>query len=402
MNTQVDIEDENHLADHSIANTAAPHTKKPSKVKKLSFQVHRYVGIVVAVYMLMMSLSGTSLVFHDEIESWLCPESAPIKGESLASNDLIFQKCKEKFPQFEFGNLIADPEHRPTQVFGSGPEGKKITCESNPFTGEFIRLREGNQALKFLCELHFNLLNGSAGRTANGIGALILLTLTVTGLTIWWRGIQSIKASFDLLPKKATVTPRRRVSVILTRNLHATIGACLAPLLVVWGLSGFYFGFPSFVESTVNLFLPVSSQKNEPEIQGATPGRAETSITVDSFVKNARAAAVDFDFVSRISMPDKKKKSVRVWLLKSNATKEKCQVFLDPVSGSVLAVSKSQSTPAGDLFLQTLTKLHFGSIGGSTTKILWLIVGLTPAILAVSGIMIFVQKHLSKKRLHHK
>lgn len=402
MSTQIQIEDSNHRSAPSVSERAQ-HSKKPSKVKKLSFQVHRYLGVLAAAYMLMMSLSGTSLVFHDEIESWLCPESAPLKGTSLASNDLIFHNCKKSFPQFNFANLIADPEHRPTLVFGTGPEGQKITCKTNPFTGEFIALREGNQALKFISDLHFNLLNGSAGRTANGVGAMILLTLTMTGLSIWWRGVQSIKSSFDLLPKKAKVTPKRRVSVILTRNLHATIGACFAPLLVVWGLSGFYFGFPAFVESAVNLFLPVSSQKKEAEIGNADLPRSKSkSMTIDSFVSNAREAASDFDFVSRISMPDKKKKLVRVWLIKTDASKEKCQVFLDPNSGSVLAVSKSESTPAGDLFLQTLTKLHFGSILGNTTKFLWLVVGLTPSILAVSGIMIFIQKHLSKKRLHHK
>lgn len=406
--TERDEIDETLVITRDVSASAAP--KKPPKIKKLAFQLHRYVGLVASVYLLTMSLTGTTLVFHDELANWLCPESPVIQGNGRAAIDLTLKNCRDRFPAFTFANLITDPDNHPTLVFGSTPEGKKITCEVNPFTGDFIKIKAENQILKFISDLHFNLLSGTTGRTANGIGALLLLTLAVTGIITWWRGFSSF--NIDLLPSKKLTTAKRRTSVILTRNLHALVGICVAPFLLIWSISGFYFGFPAFTEKAVNLVLPVSAQKKKSaeDALDQTASQApvlqrKAQLSADFLVKNAQSAAPEFDFFSRISMPDKKKKTVRVWLLKSTASagqsKEKCQVFLDPVTGSVLAVSKSEATPAGDLLLQTLTKLHFGSIGGIWTKSIWIIAGLTPAALAGTGLLIFIQKRRSKKRLKH-
>ncbi|MBX9571023.1 MAG: PepSY domain-containing protein [Candidatus Obscuribacterales bacterium] len=405
MSAQFQLEES--MASELENTTEARRPKHPPLIKKHAFQLHRYIGLVAGLYLTTMSLSGTTLVFHDEIQAWLCPETPPIQGTKRASLDLIFSNCRKQFPQFTFSNLIADPENHPTLVFGSDSSGHKITCETNPFTGDFIQIRNENQVLKFISDLHFNLLNGGNGRTANGIGALLLLTLSVTGLLVWWRGFAPAKSTLHLLPAKSKISAKTRVNVILTRNLHAAVGVCCAPFLLTWSISGFYFGFPSFAERAVNLVLPVSSQRksDEDSIGNASQNSGPNVLTADLIVQNAKDAAPEFDFVSRISMPDKKKKNIRVWLLKTRTNKgeakekENCQVFLDPHSGSVLAVSRSEKTPAGDLFLQTLTKLHFGSIGGTTTKCLWVLAGLTPALMSITGLMIFIQKSRSKKRL---
>jgi uncharacterized iron-regulated membrane protein len=64
-----------------------------------------------------------------------------------------------------------------------------------------------------LIDLHDNLLAGPTGRRVNGVGALALLALAVTGLAIWWAGHQDMASQPD-------ATSRQR----LTWNLHGMVG----------------------------------------------------------------------------------------------------------------------------------------------------------------------------------
>ena len=45
--------------------------------------------------------------------------------------------------------------------------------------------------VEWLVNLHSNLLAGSTGRLANGIGATCLTALCLTGAFIWWPGIKN-------------------------------------------------------------------------------------------------------------------------------------------------------------------------------------------------------------------
>src|SRR5207247_1159807 len=67
-----------------------------------------------------------------------------------------------------------------------------------------------------LLDLHDNLLAGPTGRQVNGLGALAVLALAVTGLVIWWPGIKTWRRSLTL---HRGVGWKR-----LTWHLHSMIG----------------------------------------------------------------------------------------------------------------------------------------------------------------------------------
>ena len=403
MSTQFEIANESTM-DETTELTLSGRFVRSTKVKKVAFNLHKYVGVVAGVYMLIMSLTGIVLVFHDELSEWLNPYSPKIQGTERASFDRIFQNCETASPGFKFKNMMVDLDNHPTLVFGNHADGRKITCEANQFTGEFLKVRDENQILKFITDLHFNLLSGTNGRTANGIGGVILLMLTITGLMIWWRSINSFKTLFKLRPeRKNNAPPVSWLSAIVIKNAHALFGVCFTPFLIIWSISGFYFGFPTFTEQCLNPILPVASQNKtsaEPSIKPNTDPSAK-SRSADELVRAAQNAAPGFDFVTRIAMQDKRKKLARIWLAKTeretNSAKEKCQVFLDPTSATVVSVSRAENPLAGDVFLQTLTKLHFGTIGGIYTKCAWVVAGCIPAILSISGWLIFAYKSKRKR-----
>lgn len=372
------------------------------------FTLHKWVGAVVALWLLTMSLSGVSLVFRDELEELLCPPPTISVGEKRVEFEDFIENMQKKYNGYKVTGFICPrAASRPVQVFAVNDKDKKLSLNADPYTGEILGLRKENEVLEALADLHHNMFNGKTGRAANGIGALCLFALAVTGMIVWWRGIKDWATGFRFSFKGNF----RRVNW----NMHSAVGVWALPFLLIWSISGFYFGFTAFFEKSLNVVFPVSAQKevappdekialeenNQPPsmaiaaMHGAKPN-------LDKMVESAIAAVPREDYVERIAFPDKRRPTLRIWLCNSRSAEDetKTQVFLDPKSGEVLAVAPSNAAPTGDVILQWLTKLHFGSFWGLASKSIWIFIGLAPAILAISGLSLFVHNitHRRAKR----
>jgi uncharacterized iron-regulated membrane protein len=363
-----------------------------SRLRKVVFILHKWIGAIVALYILVMSLTGVSLVFHDELSAWLCPNPAVEGRAERASFGKLIENTELGFPGYKVtGVIVAAEPLQPTSVFAAKGEGEKIHCQVDPYTGTLIGLKKESEVLKFLRELHFNLLNGKTGRAVNGIGAACLFALAVTGIIVWWRGLtnwmQGFRISFSGSLKR------------VNWSAHSALGAWILPFLLLQSISGFYFGFPTFFEQNLNVFAPVSNQKkivepdaNEPASLSSAGGGTITKPGIDKLIEIAQAQSRSRAVVERIAFPDKRRNSVRVWLKDSpvaDANAPRTQVFLAPSTGQVLAVSTSESPPAGDQIIQWLLRFHFGTFFGTASKCAWLLVGLTPAVLATTGLFLF-------------
>ena len=73
-------------------------------------------------------------------------------------------------------------------------------------------------------------------------------------------------------------------------------------------------------------------------------------------------------------------------------------VYLDPRNGRIVRVDDVRTRSAGDAVMAWIGPLHFGTFGGGTTVyILWLLLGLSPALLGVSGILMWWNRVAVKK-----
>jgi uncharacterized iron-regulated membrane protein len=156
-------------------------------VHRLLFQIHLWVGMMAGLYLFVMSLSGSAIVFRNELET--------------AAN----------------------------------------------FNGNVFR------AVEWLVDFHTNLLAGEVGRSVNGIGAMCLTLLCLTGAVIWWPGIDNWRRSLTL---------NWRSSLARTNwDLHNTLGFWCFVFVLMWGISGIYFSFPQPFNDIVDRFEPPSNDK---------------------------------------------------------------------------------------------------------------------------------------------
>jgi len=164
-------------------------------LRKVIFQLHLWSGIGIGLYVFLISVTGSVLVFRNE----LYVAATPAPG---APSD------------------------------GSIPLG--ITLVSK------------------LMELHDDLLGGPTGRSINGIGALLILILAVTGIIVWWPGIRTWKRSLTV--RRHTGWQR------FAWDLHSMVGFWSFAFLIVFALSGAYLGNPDPVQNFADLVEPLTDQ----------------------------------------------------------------------------------------------------------------------------------------------
>jgi uncharacterized iron-regulated membrane protein len=100
-------------------------------------------------------------------------------------------------------------------------------------------------------DLHDNLLSGETGRKVNGIGAVAVLALALTGLAIWWPGSKAWRRSLTL--QRGLGWKR------LTWQLHSVIGFWSLAFTLVFGLSGIYLSFPDVIQDFADRIEPLTS-----------------------------------------------------------------------------------------------------------------------------------------------
>jgi uncharacterized iron-regulated membrane protein len=185
--------------------------------------IHRYVGLTMALFLIVAGLTGSILAFYDELDDWLNPESS--RGHtriSVHSKPLFdaFELCGHALMLVPHARITTiELEVKPDEAYtvylepSIDPATRQPypldfdTLKLNPYTGtEVARSKTSGGAggefefpltrkniLAFIYALHFNLALGETGILVFGIVALIWTFDCFVGfyLTLPPRGKQS-------------------------------------------------------------------------------------------------------------------------------------------------------------------------------------------------------------------
>ena len=105
-------------------------------------------------------------------------------------------------------------------------------------------------------DLHDNLLGGDTGRTVNGVGALLLAVLSLTGLVIWWPGIDGWR--------RALVVDWRANWRRVNWSVHSAFGFWTMLFIFMWAFTGIYLAFPEPFAAVVDYLEPFEEDNFDP------------------------------------------------------------------------------------------------------------------------------------------
>src|SRR5262245_8238641 len=162
-------------------------------LRKALFQIHSWTGIGVGLYILLISTTGSALVFRQEFYRFVRPDAklAGRTGERL-SQDALTESARRLYPDYNITRVVA---RRRGPGLGADVylerNGQSLHRLFDPYPGEDLGDAEppSTRVFEWIADLHDNLLGGRTGRIINGFGAILLVLLCLSGAVIWWQGM---------------------------------------------------------------------------------------------------------------------------------------------------------------------------------------------------------------------
>ncbi|HUK37157.1 MAG TPA: PepSY-associated TM helix domain-containing protein, partial [Vicinamibacterales bacterium] len=220
-------------------------------LRKAVFQVHLWTGVGVGFYTLLISLTGSVLVYRNELYRAATPKPVMVRPSGARlSEDGLKAAAAHAYPEYAVFSISheSSPNEAVTIALRRGNEYKSRLFD--PYTGADLgdAVPLGILLVSRLLSLHDDLFAGSTGRSVNGIAALTLIVMASTGLVVWWPGIGSWRRS---LVVRRHVGWRR-----LAWDLHSAIGFWTFFVILMFGISGAYLGNPETFQDFADRLQP--------------------------------------------------------------------------------------------------------------------------------------------------
>ena len=365
-----------------------------SALRRILFHLHLYAGVTLGLLTVVAGVTGSLLVFRHEIDAVIAPGLLHVRprGERVPLQAVV-DAARRAHPGAVIQHLFLSREPGQAHaVWLKGEGAPRVYVD--PYTGAVLGARapEGT-ATGWLFALHTELLTGARGEVVVLIGALSLVLLSVTGLLLWW------PSAWRLLRSAVTVKWRagwRRA----TFDLHRAFGFWAAGLLCLAAVSGATFvppfrdWFASAVTAATGTPPRAAAPKVVPPRTGAEP------LPVDVHVANAEAALTG-GRVTRIGLPAKPDAPivVRKWTPGELHPNGMNFVYLDPYTARVLKVERSDAASTGPRLMNLRYPVHIGVWGGTLTRVLYVLLGLAPLALLVSGCVMWWNRVAAPQRV---
>lgn len=360
-------------------------------LRSLVFQLHRYLGLVCGLILVIIGTTGSLLIFEPELEHQLIerrigaivPQGNPINIDTVVAT---VQAELSRATHLTLGNILVPQDATsPYQARLWDVNDHLVQLFIHPYTGQVMGLiPEDESWLHIALRLHYQLLAGNTGMVVAGITGLLMFLLSVTGIVLW-PGWRKLTAGFNI---KWDAHPKRR-----NFDLHKVVGAIAAIFLAFTGFTGFCWNFYDWSSSII--YAITFTPKPPTLVSKPLPGQAALSTS-----KSLELANTTFpnSITTFIGVPRKPDDVIRIGKRQAHESSRygESEVLIDPYMGTILRVQDSKTLGFGDRILNAFVPLHYGTFWGRTSRILYVFVGLAPLLLFITGLVMWGYRRRKK------
>jgi uncharacterized iron-regulated membrane protein len=229
--------------------------RRPQNVwlRRALFQVHLWTGIGLGLYVLLMSVTGSALVFRREMVKSLAREPSVAAGPGARmTEDELKKVARRAYPDYEVTRVWQRKNPDQAVEIWMERRGKRLQRLFNPYTGADLgdSLRFGFRFVLWLADLHDNLLLAQTGRLINAAGGIFTMLLVLTGAIIWWPGTGAWRRSLSFRWK---TNPKG-----MNWTLHSALGFWTFAFIFMWAISGIYLSIPTTFNAAVDFLEPLN------------------------------------------------------------------------------------------------------------------------------------------------
>jgi uncharacterized iron-regulated membrane protein len=265
--------------------------------------------------------------------------------------------------------------------------GDRVHTFVDQYRGNILgSINYNHSRLQWVYDLHADLLGGTAGRKVNAWFAFALGIASSAGMLLWWRGQQHWKSALRYHSRSSWKGQ--------IWDLHNLGGFFFFLPLFILSITGAWFAYEPPYTSIVSLLTRGPAEIPPPKAWGSGQRRS-----LDEILASAQRALAD-SVPSMIIFPAKAGEPFSLRMKRPTDPHRigLNWVYVDPVTAQVLRVDRFDQQPIGVKIIRLMTPLHYGTFGGLPTRLLWVIAGLLPGLLFMTGLLMWWNRSLSKKR----
>lgn len=352
--------------------------------RALVLKVHLYLGLVSAVFLVLVGLTGSVMAFEGDIDHWLHPHRWYVSpGPQVLPESELIRMIEGHFVPAHVTMVQIPTQANIGQLMyltrSGAPPGTNTQVVANPYDGSILFVHDGatrtQKTLASIHQLHLRLLAGAAGKLIISFIGVFLVFEVPLGIILWWR------------TKRASVQWKGS-GFRLSFDLHHTIGVYAAAFLFLSAFTGILIGF-DFAQSmffTLTHSSPIVRRNvTSTVIQGGTP------IGVDRAMEIARQQMPDAN-IGMLQLPANPRGVYTVSLRMPgqpwsaiNAT-----ASVDQYSGKVLQFLNFST--GGYNAIRFNRALHTGDIFGLPSRIIMSLTSLILVVMVATGMIIWWKK----------
>jgi uncharacterized iron-regulated membrane protein len=345
--------------------------------KGFVFTIHSIAGLLSGLFILLMSLSGAVLVFHEELDSLQHPAIVSEKNKELISVDSCYSIVQKQYPHAQISNCNVQENSSRPFIFSvydpSFSNGKKtMQIFMHPQTGMILKTRGARDGvMSWVDTLHGSLHLGKKGEWLLGFFALVFLLSIVTGIIMYRKMVWSV-----LMVKR---------KMFKRNNLHQLIGVYALLFNLMIGITGFWMQRYVFKKDFYQSYNYTPALKASPAL----------FYSLDSTLIKLKETFPAFTGYVIYFAQNKKGKTAIYGSQRTNSfihsKKFADAVFLDS-TGSVALTRFVNEIDSSDRYDIINSQIHYGKYGGWPVKVIYCLFGLTGGLLSVTGFLLWYKR----------
>ncbi len=356
-------------------------------LRRIILNLHLCAGLAAALFLTILGVTGSIMVFEDQIDGWLNPQPAIRPLPERLSLHALQLRLEASHPGYKVAGFGFPP--RSDVPFGtflfSESLKKGMNLAVNPYTGEiFPEPAQRSSFANRVHQFHTHLLLGSGGQAVVGYAGVFLLVLSITGLILWW-------------PRKAFTVRWGSPAGKFNFDLHNAAGLYSSIFLMFFAITGMVIHWEGAAARWISYVTREPAE--EPMPKPSTPAPGVIPITPDQALATAERAAFGAQ-PSFMELAMEPGDAIRIVLKfpEDHTPAGRTSVFLDPYTGKILSFHNTRTASFSFNFTRMWNReIHTGDIFGWPTRILACIFSLSLPLMAITGPLIWWNRQRQRR-----
>ena len=339
------------------------------------FSFHKWIGLCLAILIIPISVTGAALVWDGWLDAQINPQRYAVStGEARLTPNAYAEAAMRRagtanllaslrYPEGGEGAVVA----MMTRPRGDGPP-QRLSVWIDPGTGQVLDAADPNKGLlRIFHNLHGNVLvGGGAGRAIVGWAGVFMFISCLTGIWLWWPIGGSFRRGFRWKRQNST-----------NANIHHLVGFWVLVPLAMLSFTGVWISAPAMTGS-------------QPPRPAPPQPLAQVRLNPDAALAAARPLAGGARLTG-ITWPTDRSPD---W-----------KIGFERVGEIAVSDSTGAATPprrAGGPQRTLARRWHDGTGMGPVWQVIIFLGGIIPAILAVTGLVMWWRSRGWKRALAKK